>query len=179
MSRNEWTPLNTSNGQGSSFIAKGLQDSGANLRKIICFNCGGIGHAVQECPLARNDDVIELRKAIMLDCGSKDKAKTTDPLKVPPKKGEPHSKYFDGVLKFWCGKKGCRKWEDHKTSEHPPNITECPTANTASTPTDQDNQTNNIPTPPQETQKDGLPTSVVPSGNDSVSAYSSSMLHFT
>ena len=85
VSRNEWTPLtpSTNPNQPSSFIA----DSDANnLRKIICFNCGGVGHAVSECKQPKNDTMIEIRKSIMLDYG-KDKKKATNPLLVPPKKG--------------------------------------------------------------------------------------------
>lgn len=45
--------------------------------------------------------------------------KPKDPLTIPPRKGEKHSKLFDGVMKHWCGREACRKWGDHLTSEHP------------------------------------------------------------
>ena len=140
----------------------------ANLQRIICFNCGGIGHTVQECFKPKNNDIIKLCKSIMLDNCSKEKGKVPDPIRVPPKKKEPHFKYIEGVLKFWCRKKGSRKWGDHKTAEHPPHISDNPSAHSTANQTDQggDKCIKTQTTPPSQDsqQKDGPPSSLVTSG---------------
>lgn len=172
VSRNEWSPLVVSPNQSSSFFTANQ----SSLRRLICFNCGAIGHAVTECPLPQNEEHIEMRKAIMTEYGKpkpenkvNQPKKTKDPLLVPPQKGEDHVKFFNGTKKFWCGKRGCRKWTDHPTSEHPPSASETATPATVTT---APSETSSSPHPPP-------PTTVTPSSSDSVSAYSASMLHFS
>jgi hypothetical protein len=129
LGRSEWTPTSTPKGQGSSFLADG---SSENILKIICFNCGGIGHGTNNCTKPLNDTEINLRKEIMSNYGQSgstnrkksDKSSYTrngtkrDPTKIPPRRNEPHEKVIDGVKKFWCGKPGCRAWTDHSSSQH-------------------------------------------------------------
>jgi hypothetical protein len=126
LGRSEWTPTSTTKDQGSSFLADG---SGKEMLKIICFNCGGLGHGTNNCSKPLNDEEINLRKEIMLKYGQTPKSdkgrsdrygsnKPRDPLKTPPRRNEPHEKMFNGVKKFWCGKSGCRSWTDHSSSEH-------------------------------------------------------------
>ena len=183
VSRNEWTPLITSPNSSSSFMAgdKAL----GNLRRIICFNCGGIGHPVADCPQPRNDAMIELRKSIMGDYNKSRSSKTPNPLLIPPKKGESHSKYINGTLLHWCGRGPCRKWTDHPTSEHPPDLadTSSESANAASTnnPPSSAPSTSSLPTNSNQQTTESTnepPSSVLPSSADSVSAYSASMAHF-
>ena len=118
----------------------------------------------------------------MADYGKeKEKKKPPNPLLIPPKKGESHSKMFDGVMKYWCGRRGCRKWTDHPTSEHPPHLGDGNNTQSANTATSQQEteatSSDRQPTPGSE--QGGLPTSITQSGSDSVSAYSASLFHFT
>ena len=171
VSRNEWTPLVVSPTQSSSFFSNSTQSI---LRRLICFNCGALGHAVAECPLPQNEEHIEMRKAIMSEYGKPkpDRKKPNNPLLVPPQKGEDHVRFFNGTKKFWCGKRGCRKWTDHPTSEHPPSgdhATATPATVATSTTSSDPSSTPTEPSPP---------STVNPSSTDSVSAYSASMLHF-
>jgi hypothetical protein len=131
LGRGEWTSTSPSEGQSSAFSAN-VED----LLRIICFNCGAVGHGVNNCPVARDDTMINLRREIMESYSSRRENPRTsnnngnrrsnsgsggggDPLLRPPGKNEPHEKHFDGVKKFWCGKAGCRRWTDHISSEHP------------------------------------------------------------
>lgn len=130
LGRNEWSAITTDN-QGSAFSLDNLD----GIRKIICFNCGGLGHPVPECKATYNQAAIDLRKEIMdtyssrngmgrNNGGEKGKSRKNgsggnkDPYLMPPRQGEPHSKSFNGQLLHWCGKPKCRKWTDHKTHEH-------------------------------------------------------------
>jgi hypothetical protein len=128
LGRSEWTPSSITKDQGSSFLADGSRN---NVLKIICFNCGAIGHGTNNCTKPLNDDDINLRKEIMTNYGkpsphdrnksdrsSQSRNQDRDPLKIPPRRNQPHEKVFDGVKKFWCGKAGCRSWTDHSSSQH-------------------------------------------------------------
>jgi hypothetical protein len=124
LGRGEWTSTSPTEGQSSGFSAN-VED----LLRIICFNCGAVGHGVNNCPHARDDTMINLRREIMESYGSSKRPLPSgskpgtggggDPLLRPPRKHDKHEKYFDGVKKFWCGKPGCRRWTDHTSSEHP------------------------------------------------------------
>lgn len=46
--------------------------------------------------------------------GGQDKNK--DPLKQPPKKGDPHERVENGKSQSWCGK--CGRWGNHPTKDH-------------------------------------------------------------
>lgn len=158
LGRNEWTPNNTTTDQGSAFA---LADG---VRKILCFNCGGIGHGVKDCRKPIDPKAIAIRKEIVLkdrstagsnpnsgsprSSGSSSSFQSSNrrnnrgpsqgsggststssssstsrgpsnPLKVPPKRDEPHEKSINGKKLHWCGKPGCCKWGDHKTNDHP------------------------------------------------------------
>lgn len=39
-----------------------------------------------------------------------------DPFRIPPKKGEGHTKTIDGKTYRWCGR--CSRWGDHTTDQH-------------------------------------------------------------
>lgn len=125
LGRSEWTAKSDKANQESSFLAG---DSVKDILKIICFNCGAVGHGVNNCTQAKNDDLINLRIEIMSNYGkSREKQKPSgkpfgkqkDPLTVPPRRSESHQKSFDGVTKHWCGRPECRKWTDHVTKDHP------------------------------------------------------------
>ena len=105
MSRNEWTPLLPSPGTDSSFLSfpvgSALLADISYIRKIICFNCRGVGHPVSECKTPINNTMIELRKSIMSTYNSprdrdNEKPRTNpnkgNPIFVPPGKGEPRTK---------------------------------------------------------------------------------------
>jgi hypothetical protein len=122
LGRGEWTSTSPTEGQASGFTA-GLE----NVLRIICFNCGAVGHGVNNCPHPKDDQMIKLRREIMESYGgskgqhgsSNNRKYGGDPTLRPPGKGEKHEKVFDGVTKYWCGKPGCRCWTDHTSTEHP------------------------------------------------------------
>ena len=94
---------------------------------------------MKTCKEPINQEHIDIRKAIIFNKSKKkenDKkggkknsqkdgstkggdgsSKQTDPLKTPPKPGEPTEKTINGSLLFWCTK--CNKWTTHKTDGHP------------------------------------------------------------
>ena len=168
----------TSDKAPSSFMADGSPTL-SSMRRIICFNCGGVGHPVNECKLPKDDKAIELRKSIMMEAksagGSSGGQKQTNPLTVPPKKNEPHEKLFNGVKMFWCGKRGCRCWGNHRTKEHPPDVDGSDNANLADANNNQDDTTATNTT---ATPSNSPPSEVRQSSGDSVSAYSATGLHF-
>ena len=137
LGRGEWTARSSTEGQQSGFTADTNLD---DLLRIICYNCGGVGHGVNNCPHPRDDKMINLRRDIIQNSGGgrrnrsnnrsdsstmgnggngNGNGRPNDPLLQPPGKNEPHEKLFDGVKKFWCGKPGCRRWTDHTSREHP------------------------------------------------------------
>jgi hypothetical protein len=144
LGRGEWTPKSVTKDQESGFTGHSINYS----TTIICFNCGGLGHAVRECTEEIDRKAIETRKNIILGSGEgtgeapgrqfqrsrgdrstgpgggrsnreRDRRPPPNPLFTPPKRTEPHEKTFNGKKLFWCGKPGCCKWGDHKTVEHP------------------------------------------------------------
>ena len=183
VSRNEWSPLTASPQQSSSF----LSGNPSAIRKIICFNCGGVGHPVPECPKPKDDVMIELWKSIMAEYGGKAKPSSSpsngksNPLLIPPKKGEPHKKLIDGVLMKWCGKRGCRCWNpDHSTKEHPPTTSSDSPAANAAAPSPSPGTTMVDPSASEGTAPTSPPSNIgtASMNNDDVSTYSASALHF-
>ena len=136
LGRSEWTAKSEKVNQESTFMAG---ESVKDMLKIICFNCGAVGHGVNNCTHPKNDDLINLRIEIMTNYGkprdgnNKKGNDKRDPLKVPPKRSESHQKSFDGVTKHWYGKTDCRKWTDHSTRDHPVTATLTQTPDAAST----------------------------------------------
>ena len=86
---------------------------------------------------------------------------------MPPRQGEPHTKVFNGKTLHWCGKPACRKWTDHKTSEH---IDPPPAGNLA----------DDTPPPASETEGDTVPDDVSAGTNPQASLASdkASLYHF-
>ena len=184
--RNEWTPLSTTKGQNSSFNAN-FKD----VLKIICFNCGGIGHGVNSCPHPKDDNAINLHKEIMSNFNSSNGSRNDrrgngrdgnqgngggngggnpcNPLVVPPRRGEAHEKMFDGVMKYWCGKPGCRHWTDHKSADHPPS------GNSAEVPNEDNSSEQPSSAPTEDGSTLGTSTLGSSSGEDSANF---TMFHF-
>ena len=192
VSCHEWTPLIPSPGSDSSFIifpaGSLLLADGSSIRKIICFNCGGVGHPVAECKAPINNTMIELRKSIMSNYTSprdrencengkpRNNPNKGKPIFIPPGKGEPHIKLIDGVSMKWCGKCGCRKWNtDHSTAEHPPEALG-DSANLVTPPAPKSTPSSQSTTP-STTVPASIPAGT--SSGNSVSAYSASGLHFS
>jgi hypothetical protein len=73
---------------------------------IKCFECGEPGHVKANCPKKKDDDE--------RDHGQ------PNPLHIPPKDGEPHTRTEKGNTKTLC--KHCRQWTTgarmHLTEEH-------------------------------------------------------------
>jgi hypothetical protein len=174
LGRSEWTAKSEKAHQESSFLAG---DSVKDLLKIICFNCGAVGHGVNNCPKPKNDDLINLRIEIMTNYGKprekkpsgKPNGKQRDPLTIPPRRSESHQKSFDGVTKHWCGRPECRKWTDHVTKDHPS--------------TEQGNNASSTPdgmsTADSSTQPSTDDASSIPSDESANSAYlGASIYHF-
>lgn len=141
LGRTEWTPKSITKDQQSGFYSSG------GMLKIMCFNCGGLGHGIKECKLPINQEHIDIRKNLIFKNGRKsgknnsgnnnnndnpgdgsDKnnnnnnkkhggGNKNNALTIPPKSGEATEKTINGTKLFWCTK--CAKWIDHKTDAHP------------------------------------------------------------
>jgi uncharacterized protein Smg (DUF494 family) len=114
-----WTPKSLEKHQGSTFHAE--SEGNSNDKKVICLNCGGIGHMVNTCKQPIDDSAIAIRKEIMFksDDVTKNQQRTSNkhPSRIPPKEGESEEKQVKGTSLFWCGK--CKRWnKSHRTSEH-------------------------------------------------------------
>ena len=141
LGRSEWTPKSITQDQQSGFFTNGI---------IMCFNCGGIGHAIRDCKEEINQEHIDIRKNIVFgkankngDGGkrrrrnknkSKDESTEAEPnannsLTIPPKSGETEEKTVNGTKHYWCSK--CEKWTNHKTHEHNDNSTKTQQGNLA------------------------------------------------
>ena len=140
LGRTEWTPKSITAGQNSGFFTNG------GTLNIMCFNCGGLGHAINDCKLPINQEHIDIRKNLVFGKKKRDgnsnksgKKKSesskkgsdspsnsggnninnnnnVNPLTVPPKTGESNEKIINGTKLYWCTK--CVKWTNHKTDAH-------------------------------------------------------------
>lgn len=143
LGRNEWTPKSITKGQESVY------NMTVHQLKMMCFNCGGLGHGTRTCPQPLCQKSIAARKEIMANYsrrmstnsnggnntssqsdggGNKNGNKSgrqqrgkgpSNPLKVPPQRDESHEKVFNGKTLYWCGKPKCCKWGDHKGENCP------------------------------------------------------------
>ena len=150
--RNEWTAKSSKINQESTFVVENDRAKGT-----MCYNCGSLDHLLKECPLPFNQDAINARKAILSSnstgrgeggrgrgrgrggrgrggrgrsSGGRGKGKgPKDPKKVPPEKGDPREKQFDGTTLHWCGK--CGEWlkKDHTCKDRASGTTKDPQAN--------------------------------------------------
>lgn len=112
-----WTPKSTEKYQGSTFHAE--SEGNSNDKKVICLNCGGIGHMVNACKQPIDNSAIATRKEIMFNTNRNQPggASNKHPSRIPPKEGESEEKQVRGTPLFWCGK--CKRWnKNHRTSEH-------------------------------------------------------------
>ena len=75
LGRNEWTPKSTTKDQGSAFS---MMKSGRNARKLLCYNCGGIGHGLTDCKLPFDQDAIDFRKEVVLGNKRSDSASSNN-----------------------------------------------------------------------------------------------------
>ncbi len=136
LGRDQWEAKSTTTDQNSAFMT--------DLAMVICFNCGACGHTVPNCPHPRNENMINMRKEIILgqrkksaehgSKGSDSSNKKSDkprkkksgkggkggggkgnPLRVPPVAGDSHEKVVDGKTLHWCGH--CASWVNHKTGD--------------------------------------------------------------
>ena len=62
LGRNEWTPKSITKEQESIMYNV---DTGDNSNTMMCFNCGGLGHAIKSCPKPIDQAAIDARKAII------------------------------------------------------------------------------------------------------------------
>ena len=92
--RNEWTPKSLTKDQESSFSFA--------ERKLLCYNCGGIGHGIPQCKLPLDQEAINMQKGIITGqrssdnntskFGNKNKSSNTNPKNGSPKGGPPKFK---------------------------------------------------------------------------------------
>lgn len=183
LSRNEWTAKSTTNSQASGFTA-----FDSSLKKVICFNCGGLHHVVSECPHPRDNAAIELRKELMSKYGTTAKPtsnstgtnegnKQKDPFVQPPRPGEPREKTINGKTYHWCGKVGCKRWTDHSTITHDTYMqnkgASKPSGHLAGTPDDASSVTTDTNGQTPGDKSDGTPST-----SDTASGLLSSAYHF-
>ena len=73
LSSGKWTAKDTKQGQNSTFTA----NNGGNhdTSSIMCFNCGGLGHMIKDCPLPLDQAKIDARKKLMF--GNREKKTST------------------------------------------------------------------------------------------------------
>ena len=57
LGREKWEAKSTTTNQGAAFMS--------DLNMVICFNCGGIGHTVPNCPKPKDEKAIAVRKKII------------------------------------------------------------------------------------------------------------------
>jgi uncharacterized membrane protein YgcG len=103
-----------------------------------CFNCGAPDHYKRDCPKpivegqggrgggrgtgrgrggrGRGGGRRGGRGGERGGRGGRGRGEEPDPLKQPPKKGEPHEQTLNGKKVHWCGR--CARWCDHATDKH-------------------------------------------------------------
>ena len=142
---NKWVAKSTILSNESSFNI-GHEASSASEDDVICFNCGGLGHKVDACPLPRDQSKINRFRQVLSTLSSRKGSSgpgggngdrtgdngsspgsgrnkrssrpPADPLRSPPGKGDPHKKAFSSLgERSWCGR--CKVWTDHLTGDHP------------------------------------------------------------
>jgi hypothetical protein len=115
-----WTPKSNEKHQGSTFHVEGERNPN-DKNKVICLNCGGIGHMVNTCNQPIDNEAIATRKEIIFKSNdtskNQDKSANKHPSRIAPKEGESDGKQVKGTSLYWCGK--CKRWnKHHRTSEH-------------------------------------------------------------
>lgn len=59
LGRTEWTPKSITEGQSSGFYSNG------GALTLMCFNCGGLNHSVNDCKHSLNQEHIDFRKNLV------------------------------------------------------------------------------------------------------------------
>lgn len=103
LGRNEWTPKSTTKDQGSAFALS------EGVRKLLCFNCGGIGHGIKNCKLPLDQNAIDIRKEIVLGKNKSDNEHT---------QGNKRSNYNNN--KFTKNKSGHGSGKQSNNNDKPP-----------------------------------------------------------
>ena len=64
--RGEWTPKSFIENHESALLSLNGNASGTiSVRNVLCFNCGGLGHGVNECKSPLNNETIAMQKELM------------------------------------------------------------------------------------------------------------------
>jgi len=95
-------------------------DTAFIVKDVICYNCKKKGHIRRNCPEKDGGNGNGSGNDNGNGGGRKrhgrGKGKGPDPLRTPPKPGEPKVKDFKGKMLKWCGT--CPKWGDHDNETH-------------------------------------------------------------
>jgi hypothetical protein len=84
LGRNEWTPKSTTKDQESAY-------NFSTIKKLLCFNCGGLGHVANTCTKPIDQKAIELHKEIIYKAKGSD-LKSKDSLDSNKDKSKGNSK---------------------------------------------------------------------------------------
>jgi Zinc knuckle len=115
---NEWSGVTTKVNQSTFVTTTG--------KKLSCWNCGGEGHTLKDCPKPTNQTMVEKNKKEFRDAKKKtqDKKKKDDKSKAtpagkwaPPSKNENNKRVIDGVPRFWLDR--TKRWVNDRDATPP------------------------------------------------------------